>query len=54
VWAKRPGVLENSFMTGSPIFLAVVDLQGLLKAPRTGDHTVTNPLPAGLVTFIPE
>jgi hypothetical protein len=34
-------------------FLAVVDLQGLLSAPRTG-HVVNNPLPAGLVTFIAE
>lgn len=36
---------------GSLTFLAVVDLDGLLKAPRTG-HTVNNPLPAGLVTFV--
>jgi len=34
-------------------FLAVVDLQGLLSASRTG-HVVNNPLPAGLVTYIAE
>jgi hypothetical protein len=34
-------------------FLAVVDLEGLLKAPRTG-HVVNEPLPAGLVTFVAE
>jgi hypothetical protein len=46
---KAFGVLEN----GDFSFLAVVDLQGLLSAPRTG-HVVNEPLPAGLVTFIPE
>lgn len=34
-------------------FLAVVDLEGLLKAPRTG-HVVNNPLPAGVVKFVAE
>lgn len=46
---KALAVLEN----GDFSFLAVVDLQGLLNAPRTG-HTVNNPLPAGLVTYIAE
>jgi hypothetical protein len=46
---KAYGVLGN----GSFTFLAVVDLDGLLKAPRTG-HVVNTPLPAGLVTFIAE
>ena len=46
---KAYGVLEN----GDFSFVAVVDLQGLLNAPRTG-HTVNNPLPAGLVTFVAE
>jgi hypothetical protein len=46
---KAFGVLEN----GDFSFLAVVDLQGLLSAPRTG-HVVNEPLPAGLVTFIAE
>ncbi|MGC1678311.1 MAG: hypothetical protein WA740_12355 [Candidatus Binataceae bacterium] len=32
-------------------FLGIVDLQGLLSAPRTG-HTVNSPLPTGLVTYI--
>jgi hypothetical protein len=36
---------------GNLSFLAVIDLDGLLKAPRTG-HTVNSPLPAGLVTFV--
>jgi hypothetical protein len=36
---------------GDASFLAVIDLEGLLKAPRTGIK-VNNPLPAGLVTFV--
>ncbi len=46
---KAYGVFEN----GDFSFLAVVDLQGLLSAPRTG-HVVNNPLPAGVVTYIAE
>ena len=46
---KAFGVLENSDFS----FVAIVDLQGLLSASRTG-HVVNEPLPAGLVTFIPE
>ena len=46
---KAYGVLEN----GDFSFLAVVDLQGLLSASRTG-HVVNNPLPAGAVTYIAE
>jgi hypothetical protein len=42
-------VLEN----GDFSFLAVIDLQGLLSATRTG-HVVNDPLPAGVVTFIAE
>jgi hypothetical protein len=34
-------------------FLAVVDLEGLLKTPRTG-HGANAPPPAGLVTFVAE
>lgn len=51
---KAYGVLGNlTFSTvEGPTFLAIVDLQGLLNAPRTG-HVVNNPLPAGLVTFVP-
>jgi hypothetical protein len=48
--SKAFAVLENSDFS----FLAVVDLQGLLSAPRTGLHVVTEPLPAGVVTFIAE
>jgi len=44
---KAFAVLGN----GSFTLLAVVDIEGMLKAPRTG-NMVTNPLPAGLVTFI--
>jgi hypothetical protein len=47
--SKAFGVLENEDFT----FLAVIDLQGLLSAPRTG-HVVNNPLPAGVVTFVAE
>jgi hypothetical protein len=46
---KAYGVLENEEFT----YVAIIDLQGLLSAPRTG-HTVNNPLPTGLVTFIAE
>ncbi len=46
---KAYGVLEN----GDFSYVAIVDLQGLLSAPRTG-HTVNSPLPTGLVTFIAE
>jgi hypothetical protein len=44
---KALGVLGN----GNNTFMAIVDLQSLLNAPRTG-HVVNNPLPAGLVTFV--
>jgi hypothetical protein len=48
---KAFAVLEN----GEFSFLAVVDLQGLLSAPRTVEgHIAADPLPAGVVTFIPE
>jgi hypothetical protein len=48
---KAFAVLEN----GSFSFLAVVDLQGLLSAPRTPEgHIAADPLPAGVVTFIAE
>jgi hypothetical protein len=46
---KAYGVLEN----GDFSFVAIVDLQGLLSAARTG-HVVNEPLPAGLVTFVAE
>ena len=52
---KAFGVLGNrSFSTTTigPTFLAIVDLNGLLNAPRTG-HVVNTPLPPGLVTFVP-
>jgi hypothetical protein len=51
---KALAVLGNFSFTGTtsgPTFLAIVDLQGLLNAPRTG-HVVNSPLPAGLVTFV--
>jgi hypothetical protein len=38
---------------GTPSYLGLVNLQALLSAPREpGTHTVTNPLPAGAVTFV--
>jgi len=46
---KAYAVLGN----GDNTFLAIVDLQGMLSAPRTG-HVVNEPLPAGLVTFVAE
>jgi len=49
---KALAVLTGTEPGTSPTFLAVADLEGLLKAPRTGGHTVTSPLPAGLVTFV--
>ena len=45
---KAYAVLENADFS----YLAIVDLQALLSAPRSG-HTVTT-IPAGAVTFIPE
>jgi hypothetical protein len=45
---KAYGVLENDDFS----YLAIVDLQALLSAPRSG-HTVTS-IPAGAITFIPE
>ncbi len=36
---------------GNTAYLALVNLQGLLSAPRTG-HVVNSPLPAGLITFV--
>lgn len=47
---KAYALLEN----GDFSYVAIVDLQGMLSAPRTGAHTATSPLPAGLVTFICE
>jgi hypothetical protein len=42
---------------GSPVYLGVIDLQGLLNAPRTpGTHTVSpayNLLSSGVVKFVP-
>jgi hypothetical protein len=46
---KALAVLSNANFT----FLAVIDIDGILKAPRTG-NMVNNPLPAGLVTFVAE
>ena len=46
---KAYAVLENSGFN----FVAIVDLQAMLNAPRTG-HVVNNPIPAGIVTFIAE
>jgi hypothetical protein len=46
------GNLSFTATTVGPTFLAIVDLQGLLNAPRTG-HVVNTPLPTGLVTFVP-
>ena len=45
--SKALAILGNSSNT----FVAIVDMAGLLSAPRTG-HVVNNPLPAGLVTFV--
>jgi len=37
---------------GTPVWIAVIDLQGLLNAPRLpGTHTVSS-IPAGVVTFV--
>jgi hypothetical protein len=45
---KAYAVLENGAFT----YVAIVDLQGMLSAPRTGAHVVTNPAP--FVTFVAE
>ena len=48
---KALAVLENSDFS----FVAVIDIQAMLLAPRdAGTHNVTNPIPAGIVTFIAE
>jgi hypothetical protein len=47
---KAYAVLENNAFT----FVAIVDIQAMLSAPRTGAHTVTNPIPAGIITFVAE
>jgi hypothetical protein len=44
---KAYAVLENGGFT----YVAVVDIQALLSAPRTG-HVANSPLPDGVVTFI--
>jgi len=48
---KALGVLTGVNVSGAPNFLGVIDIQGLLAAPRTG-HVVNNPIPAGLVTYV--
>ena len=45
---KAYAVFENGDFT----YLALIDIQAMLSAPRTGAHTVTLPIPAGIVTFI--
>lgn len=47
---KAYAVLENSDFS----FVAIIDIQAMLSAPRTGPHTVTDPIPAGIVTFVAE
>ena len=47
---KAYAVLENVDFS----FVAIIDIQAMLNAPRTGAHTVTNPIPAGIVTFVAE
>jgi hypothetical protein len=47
---KAYAVLEN----GDFSFVAIIDIQAMLSAPRTGAHTVTSPIPAGIVTFVAE
>jgi len=47
---KAYAVFEN----GDFSYVALVDIQAMLSAPRTGSHTVTEPIPAGIVTFISE
>ena len=48
---KAYAVLENADFS----YLAIVDLQAMLSATRNpGTHTVTSPLPAGIVTFVAE
>jgi len=47
---KGLGVLVSDGSAGTPHFLAVVDLEGLLSAPRTGH--IVNTIPAGVITFV--
>lgn len=45
---KALAVIENMDFS----YVAVIDIQAMLSAPRTGAHVVTSPIPAGIVTFI--
>jgi hypothetical protein len=47
---KAYAVLENGAFT----YVAIIDIQAMLNAPRTGGHTVTDPIPAGIITFVAE
>lgn len=47
---KAYAVLEN----GDFSYLAIIDIQAMLSAPRTGAHTVTSPIPSGIITFVAE
>ena len=38
--------------SGKPTWIGVINLNGLLAAPRSGPHTAMSPLPAGVVTFV--
>ena len=41
------------YENGIPKYVGVIDLQGVLSAPRKpGTHTAISPLPAGVVTFV--
>ena len=49
---KAYGVISDGGEPGgTPSYVAIIDLEGLLKASRTG-HVVNTPIPTGLVTFV--
>jgi hypothetical protein len=48
---KALGVLTGVDGSGTPNFLGVIDIQGILALPHPG-HVISGPLPAGLVTYI--
>jgi hypothetical protein len=49
--SRNTGKAYGVLIDGPPSYLAVIDLDGLLKAPRSGPHVVTS-LPTGVVTFV--
>jgi hypothetical protein len=48
---KAYGIITDGGVGGPPTYAAIIDLDGLLKTPRTV-HTLNSPTPKGLITFV--